>query len=136
MILLGWSLGGLYARVLAQRHPDKAAMVVTLGTPFSGDRKANNAWRLYNAINDHTVDAPTLPDDPSVKPPVRTVAVWSANDGVIAPECARGEASERDVEIEVPFRHFAMGSDRRAIEQIVAILDQETALLGVISPEE
>lgn len=125
VVLLGWSLGGIYARVLAQRYPQEVAMVVTMGTPFSGDRKANNAWRIYNTLNDHTVDTPKLPGDPSVKPAVQTVAVWSANDGVIAPECARGLQTERDVEIEVPFRHFAMGSDKQAIDRIVAILAEQ-----------
>lgn len=124
-VLLGWSLGGFYARVLAQRHPDQVAMVVTLGTPFSGSRRANNAWRLYNALNDHTVDAPSLPDDPSVKPPVHTVALWSRKDGVIAPECARGQLGERDLEIEVPYRHFALGSDRRAINDTVRIVGEQ-----------
>lgn len=124
-VLLGWSLGGFYARVLAQRHPEQASMVVTLGTPFSGSRRANNAWRLYNALNDHTVDAPSMPDDPSIKPPVHTVALWSPNDGVIAPECARGQDGERDVEIEVPYRHFALGSDRRAISEIVQVLSAQ-----------
>ena len=74
VVLLGWSLGGIYARVLAQRHPDLVDLVVTLGTPFSGDRRANNAWRVYEALNDHAVDASPLPDDPSVKPSVPTIA--------------------------------------------------------------
>ncbi len=125
VVLLGWSLGGLYSRVLAQRHPDKVAMVVTMGTPFSGSRRSNNAWRLYEAINDHKVDAPKVSDDPSVKPPVHTVAVWSANDGVISPECARGLPQERDVEIEVATRHFALGADRRSIDQIVTLLGDQ-----------
>lgn len=124
-VLLGWSLGGFYARVLAQRHPQQAAMVVTMGTPFSGNRRANNAWRLYNALNDHTVDAPSLPDDPSIKPPVHTVALWSRKDGVIAPECARGLDGERDVAIEVPYRHFALGSDRRAIGDTVRVITEQ-----------
>ncbi len=124
-VLLGWSLGGLYARVLAQRHPEQVAMVVTLGTPFSGDRHANNAWRVYEAINDHSVDAPPLSDDPSVKPAMHTVAVWSRKDGVIAPECARGTPEERDAEVEVPFRHFALGSSRRAISTITAIVREQ-----------
>lgn len=124
-VLLGWSLGGLYARVLAQRHPDRAAMVMTLGTPFSGDRKANNAWRLYNALNDHTVDAPRVTDDPAVKPSVHTVALWSGKDGVIAPDSARGEPHERDAEFEVPVRHFAFGADRRAIDKVISILGDQ-----------
>jgi len=120
--LVGWSLGGLYARVLAQRHPELVELVMTLGTPFSGDRRANNAWRLYEAINDHKVDAPPVPDDPAVKPPVPTIALWSRKDGVIAPAAARGLPHERDAEIEVPFHHFALASTRPAIERVVTEL--------------
>lgn len=122
--LVGWSLGGIYARVLAQRHPDLVELVMTLGTPFSGDRRANNAWRLYEAINRHSVDAPPLADDPAVKPPMPTIALWSRNDGVVAPASARGLPHERDAEVEVPFRHFAMASSRPAIERIVAELSK------------
>lgn len=120
--LVGWSLGGLYARVLAQRHPDLVELVMTLGTPFSGDRRANNAWRLYEAINDHKVDAPPVPDDPAVKPPVPTIALWSRKDGVVAPAAARGLPHERDAEIEVPFHHFALASTRPAIARVVTEL--------------
>lgn len=123
--LIGISLGGLYARVLAQRHPDQVALVMTLGTPFSGDRRANNAWRLYEAINDHTVDNPPLPDDPRVKPPVRTIAIWSPLDGVVAPACSRGQAGECDRAIEVPERHFEFSASRRSIARILAILEEE-----------
>lgn len=124
--LVGISLGGLYARVLAQRHPEKVALVMTLGTPFSGDRRANNAWRVYEAINDHTVDNPPLPDDPRQKPPVRTIAIWSAADGVVAPACSRGEEGECDRAIEVPERHFEFSASRASIGRVLAILDEET----------
>ena len=46
--LVGWSLGGIYAREYAKHHPHKVARVVTLGSPFSGSRRANRAWRLYH----------------------------------------------------------------------------------------
>ncbi len=127
LVLLGWSLGGIYARVLAQRHPEAVALVMTLGTPFSGDRRANNAWRVYEALNDHAVDAPPLPDDPSVKPPVPTIALWSRKDGVIAPAAARGLPDERDAEVEVPFRHFEMGSGRAAIAHVISELGRQLA---------
>lgn len=122
--LVGWSLGGLYARVLAQRYPELVELVMTLGTPFSGDRRANNAWRLYEAINDHSVDAPPVPDDPAVKPSVPTIALWSRNDGVIAPAAARGLPHERDAEVEVPYSHFALASTRPAIARVVTELGE------------
>lgn len=127
VVLIGWSLGGLYARVLAQRCPDLAKMVMTLGTPFSGNRRANNAWRIYEAINDHSVDNPPISDDVSVKPPIRTVAVWSSWDGVIPPDCARGQDHERDVAIEVESRHLTFGCGRRAIDQIIPIVGEQLA---------
>src|SRR5215813_3849966 len=45
--LIGWSLGGIYARQLAKRRPDAVRCVVTLGSPFTGSPKATNAWRVY-----------------------------------------------------------------------------------------
>jgi pimeloyl-ACP methyl ester carboxylesterase len=125
--LMGWSLGGLYARVLAQRHPELVELVMTLGTPFSGSRRANNAWRLYEALNDHTVDNPPVPDDPSLKPPVPTVALWSRSDGVIAAASARGLPHERDAEIEVPFTHLALATSRPAIDRVIAELGEALA---------
>ena len=122
--LIGSSLGGLYARGLAQRNPDKVSLVMTLGTPFSGDRRANNAWRVYEAINDHGVDNPPFPDDPSEKPPARTIAIWSPNDGIIAPACSRGLDHERDLAIEVPESHFEFSASRASINRILALLEE------------
>ncbi len=34
--LVGWSLGGVYARLLAHLHPSKVRQVITLGSPFAG----------------------------------------------------------------------------------------------------
>ena len=79
------------------------------------------------AVNDHKVDNPPLSDDPRQKPPVRTIAVWSPFDGVIAPACSRGEEGECDLAIEVPERHFEFSASRRSIERILAILEQERA---------
>ena len=123
--LIGWSLGGLYARVLAQRHPEACRLVMTLGSPFSGDRRANNAWRVYEALNDHKVDAPPFPEDPAVKPPVRTVAVWSGRDGIIAPRSASGEAGQADRVVEMPFKHFEMASTRGAVAAVLGLLREE-----------
>jgi pimeloyl-ACP methyl ester carboxylesterase len=96
VVLLGWSLGGLYARELAKRQPDKVAKVITMGSPFSGSPRANNVWRVYQLITGHRVDQPPIEVDLATKPPVETVALWSPNDGMIAPRCAAGLPGERD----------------------------------------
>lgn len=117
--LVGWSLGGIYAREVAKARPDLVAKVVTLGTPFSGDRRSNNVWRLYEAIARHPVDDPPIPGDPAVKPPVPTLALWSRFDGLIAPAAARGEPGERDLEQELDCRHMGYAVSGRAFPKIV-----------------
>jgi pimeloyl-ACP methyl ester carboxylesterase len=120
--LIGWSLGGLYARLLGHRCSGEVQGVITLGSPFSGDPRANNAWRLYEAINRHEVSQSPFPEDISVKPPVLTVAFWSPNDGVVAPYCARGEANESDLQIELSARHFEMAASAPCVRQIIQVL--------------
>jgi len=126
-VLIGWSLGGLYARILGQRIPEAVELVMTVGSPFSGDRHANRAWRLYELINDHTVDNPPFAEDPAVKPAATTIAVWSAVDGVVAPACAMGRESEADRRVRLDAQHFALGSSRRCVARILDILAEQFA---------
>ena len=104
--LVGWSLGGLFAREYAKFAHEKVAGVITLGSPFSGDPRANHAWRLYQMVAGHPVDCPPFACSREVKPPVPTIALWSRRDGVIHPECARGRTHERDKAIEVDCTHM------------------------------
>lgn len=116
--LIGWSLGGIYAREVAKLRPDLVDRVITLGSPFSGEPRANNGWWLYEFINDHPVDAPPLQIDAPVKPPVPTYAVWSPIDGVVAPAAACGLPGESDRQVEIGVRHLSLA---RAPEAIVLI---------------
>src|SRR6202000_2902904 len=45
--LVGWSLGGLYARQLAKMMPERVRSVITLGSPFAAGPRSTNAWRGY-----------------------------------------------------------------------------------------
>lgn len=119
VILVGWSLGGIYAREVAKVRPDLVAKVVTLGTPFSGNRRSNNVWRLYEVVARHPVDKPPIAGDPAIKPPVPTLALWSRCDGLIAPAAARGELGERDREQEMDCRHMGYAVSGRAFPKIV-----------------
>ena len=53
--LIGWSLGGIYAREFAKEFPKSVRLVITLGTPFTGHPKATNAWRLYERVTGHRI---------------------------------------------------------------------------------
>lgn len=129
-IVIGWSLGGLYARVLGHRAPAEIAMVITVGSPFSGDRHANHGWRVYEALNDHTVDNPPFAEDFSMKPPVPTIAIWSAVDGIVAPESARGLAEQSDIAIRIDMQHFALGASHAAIDRLIAAIGQTDVMFA------
>ncbi|HEY0412553.1 MAG TPA: alpha/beta hydrolase [Allosphingosinicella sp.] len=118
-VLVGWSLGGIYAREVAKERPDLVARVVTLGSPFSGDRRNNNVWRLYERVAGHPVDDPPVASDPSVKPPVPTLAIWSRRDGIVAVCAARGEPGESDEQVELDCSHMGFAVSARAYPQIV-----------------
>jgi pimeloyl-ACP methyl ester carboxylesterase len=127
VVLLGWSLGGLFARELAKRQPEAVSKVITMGSPFSGSPRANNAWRVYQFITGHSVDAPPIEAELAVKPPVDTVALWSANDGVIAPRCAAGLPGERDRAIAVRCTHIGYTYAPEVVFALLRELDGEPA---------
>jgi pimeloyl-ACP methyl ester carboxylesterase len=120
VVLVGWSLGGIYAREVAKLRPDLVAKVVTLGSPFSGPPRANNVWRLYELVARHKVDAPPIETRLNEKPPVHTIALWSRKDGIVAPACACGEEGERDLAIELQCSHMAFAVSSRAWPHVVA----------------
>jgi len=122
--LVGWSLGGLFAREIAKLRPEAVARVITLGTPFSGDPRANNAWRAYQAITGHSVDAPPVGSgDFAAKPPVPTTALWSPRDGVVAPRCASGWPGERDRAVALRCSHLGFATSAESIRAVLAELD-------------
>lgn len=123
VVLVGWSLGGLYGRELAKRQPQAVAKVVSMGSPFSGSPRANNVWRAYQFITGHSVDAPPVAAELAVKPPVETVALWSANDGVIAPRCAAGRPGERDRAVRLRCTHMGFTYDPQVIAALLGELD-------------
>ncbi|HEX6783382.1 MAG TPA: alpha/beta fold hydrolase [Sphingomicrobium sp.] len=127
VLLVGWSLGGVFARELARVVPDRVRAVATLGSPFSGDPRLNNVWRLYERIAGHPVDRPPIPRVFD-KPPVPTLAVWSRRDGIVAPRAARGLANESDKVVEISSSHMGFGVSRRstrlAVREISRFLEE------------
>jgi pimeloyl-ACP methyl ester carboxylesterase len=122
VILVGWSLGGVFARELAKVRPDLVEKVVTMGSPFSGDMRANNVWRLYEWIAGHPVDNPPIDADLAQKPQVPTLALWSRKDGIVSVRSARGLPGESDRQIELDCSHMGFGVSGRAYPKIIAAL--------------
>jgi len=123
VLIVGWSLGGLFAREVARSHPARVRAVITLGSPFSGDPHQNHVWRLYEWVAKHKVDDPPIPRITD-KPPVPHLALWSRKDGLIAPRAARGLEQERDEAVELDCAHMAFGVSRRAAKSVVREIDR------------
>ncbi|MCL6698674.1 alpha/beta hydrolase [Sphingomonas sp. NSE70-1] len=118
ILVVGWSLGGVYAREFARHYPQHVKAVVTLGAPFSGDPRQNTVWKLYEYVARHPVTNPPIPRITD-KPPVPHLAIWSRRDGLIAPRAARGLPHERDHEAELDCHHMAFGVSRSAARKVV-----------------
>ena len=82
--LVGWSLGGVYARDLALHAPEMVRSVVTLGSPFANDVRATNATRLYEALSGETVgDDPVFLEAIAGDLSVPATSIYSRADGVV-----------------------------------------------------
>ncbi|HEY0845539.1 MAG TPA: alpha/beta hydrolase [Noviherbaspirillum sp.] len=122
--LIGWSLGGIYAREIAKLVPDAVRLVITLGTPFAGSPKATNAWRLYELTSGQR-----LADDARIAnlretPPVPTTSIYSRTDGVVAWRCSVEQETARSENIEVHASHCGMGMNPAALYAVADRLAQ------------
>jgi len=97
--LIGWSLGGVYARELAKMRPEKVRMVITLGSPHSGDVKATHARRLYEFVAGHAADNPPIEATLTEAPPVPSTSIYSRTDGVVAWQNCVQEMSDEKVKV-------------------------------------
>ena len=109
--LVGWSLGGLYARQLAKMMPERVRSVITLGSPFAGSRRATNAWRAYEMASGRRADEEDarFGGSLSVAPPVPTTAIFSRSDGICAWQGCMEKTSAQAESIEVESSHCGMG---------------------------
>lgn len=123
IVLVGWSLGGVFAREIAKCHPEAVAKVVTMGSPFSGNPRANNAWRIYHLITGHSVEKPPVGQDIASKPPVPTVALWSPRDGIVSPRSSCGKKNERDRAVALRCSHLGFAYSDEAIAAVMRELD-------------
>ena len=116
--LIGWSLGGLYAVELARRHPQEVRQVITMGSPVSGDLTANNAWKLYERVAGHAIDAAPVDWQPGALPGMLFTAIQATGDGIVHPIAARAKAGPLTENLTVPGSHAGLGWNPHAIRLI------------------
>lgn len=101
--VIGWSLGGIYAREIAKIRPDLIRQVITLGSPFKGDSNSTNATFLYELLSkDKSHKNPDFLTRISAPPPVPFTSIYSKTDGVVYWESSLERTSECIENIEIP----------------------------------
>jgi pimeloyl-ACP methyl ester carboxylesterase len=133
--LIGWSLGGIYARELAKEMPEQTRCVVTLGTPFTGHPRATNAWRFFELVSGHTVSDPELMAQIRQSPPVPTTSIFSKTDGVVAWRCSVNEPGPLAENIEVHASHIGLGMNPLAMYALADRLAQDPANWQAFEPK-
>jgi pimeloyl-ACP methyl ester carboxylesterase len=124
--IVGWSLGGIYARDLALQMPDMIRSVITLATPFANDVRATNATRLYEALSGETVEDNTeltkaIGGDLSV--PV--TSIYSRTDGIANWRTSLLRPSDTAENIEVHLAsHIGLGVNAAALWAVADRLAQ------------
>ncbi|MGY1772490.1 esterase/lipase family protein [Blastococcus sp. SYSU D00813] len=112
--IVGQSLGGVFARRLAQRTPALVRSVVTLGSPFrlvgrpDDDSPGARAYRRFAPL--HTSRRLSTAD-PARPLPVPSTSVYSRWDGVVDWRACLQRPGPRSENVGVHAGHLAMGHD-------------------------
>jgi pimeloyl-ACP methyl ester carboxylesterase len=124
--IVGWSLGGVYARDLALQAPEMVRNVVTLGSPFANDIRATNATRLYEALSGETVGGnPELEQAIAGDLPVPATSIFSKSDGIVNWRTCLLRPSATSENIEVYFAsHVGIGVNPAALWAVADRLAQ------------
>lgn len=124
--LIGWSLGGLYARELGKLLAPKLRQVITIATPFNGSADDDSAAWLSSVLSGSAASIdPMWLERLRTPPPVPTTSIYSRSDGLIAWETCRHDKLSSFVEdIEVDGSHMGMGWNREVLNIVADRLGQ------------
>jgi hypothetical protein len=123
--LVGWSLGGVYAREIAKLYPDSVRQVVTLGTPFGSLGGGNHAGTIYKLLNrDSSQLTPALEARLRECPPVPTTSIYSKTDGIVSWRGCIEKKSDHSESVEVAASHLGMGTHPEVLRIIANRLAQ------------
>jgi len=112
--VVGWSLGGVYARELARRYPARVRQVITLGSPFGlRDSQMTRAHGPYRRLRHLHVDGSQLPTGQQRAQPIAvpSISVYSRLDGVVPWRACVEPETELHKNVEVRCSHIGFGVD-------------------------
>jgi len=127
--IVGQSLGGVFARILAHEFPSSVRQVITLGSPFasSGPDNVNSmVSRLFQNLSGMSEEEmrDQMTDFPAAAPPVPSTAIYSRSDGVVHwTTCLEYEGDQAE-NVEVVGSHSGMAFNPMVLNVIADRLSQ------------
>ncbi len=124
--IIGWSLGGVFAREVAKACPEMVRSVITLGSPISGDVEHSNAHRFYDAINGQpSEEMKQRLASLNTPPPVPTTSIYTKTDGIVAWRGSIQKDGPQTENIRVPASHVGLGVNPLVMYAIADRLSQK-----------
>lgn len=126
--LIGVSLGGIMARIVAHRRPDLVREVITISSPFAGPATATNVGRVFELLSgdrmsDAHVGAFLL--EAAAPLPVPSTAIWSRSDGLVNGFNCCPEGDERARSIEIRSSHLWVQMRAAVIREVAETLARD-----------
>ncbi len=114
MTIIGWSLGGIYARALARQRPEAVRQVITLGSPFrmvEGDHSgAEGLWKaMEHRFSRADLDALYQQEDTKPTLAMPSTAIYTRTDGVVKWYTCIERVGDQRENIEVRGSHSGLG---------------------------
>ncbi len=133
--IIGWSLGGVFAREIAKANPDMVRLVISLGSPITNDRSSTNASRLFEYLNGKEPEPVRAGRyrDLETAPPVPTTSILTKSDGIVAWRGSVQKPGPETENIEVLASHCGLGVNPAVM---VAIADRLAQREGEWKPFE
>jgi pimeloyl-ACP methyl ester carboxylesterase len=124
--LIGWSLGGIFARDLARQSPDSVRQVITLGSPFRLARNSQSrATKVFDRFSHLHVEHRTLPlESESIPLTVPATSIYSHYDGIVHWQTCLNTPGERCENIAVMASHLGLGHHPASIWAVADRLAQ------------
>ncbi len=122
--LVGQSLGGVYARLLAAMASDSVRLVVSLGSPLAGPATASHARRVYDTVSGPHARSERMRELLRQPPRVPTSSIYSLSDGVVAWQTSVLPPQPQVENIEVRASHIGMGMHPAVLHAVADRLAQ------------
>lgn len=134
--LIGWSLGGIFARGLARHNPSAVRQVITLGSPFRMQHPSqSHASRGFNLFARRHAERHELPLSAEKEPlPVPATSIYSRCDGMVAWQTCIDAPSDRAENIAVFSSHIGYGHHPATIWAIADRLAQPAGTWAPFRP--